>query len=112
MNLKRGEKRLSWIKKLNETYDYCSELVGAIGADQKTPLLPIAHSTQNAQIEMVIDETGEFLRARVLEKNESSTIIPVTEDSVARSSGIAPHPLCDKLQYVAGDYCRYVVSAD
>lgn len=36
------------------------------------------------------------------------TIIPVTEDSEARSSGIAPHPLCDKLDYIAGDYLRYV----
>lgn len=76
---------------------------------EKTPLLPIAHSTQNAQIEIVLNGKGEFISAKILEKNESITIIPVTEASATRSSGIAPHPLCDKLQYVAGDYAQYVV---
>lgn len=82
--------------------------VGVGGTDEKTPLLPIAHSTQNAQIEVVLNGEGNFLRARMLEKDESVTIIPVTEDSATRSSNNAPHPLCDKLQYVAGDYTKYV----
>ena len=99
---------MSWIHKLYETYENCSSVVGVIGTDEKTPLLPIAHSTQNAQIEIVLNGEGNFLRARVLEKDEAVTIIPVTEDSATRSSNNAPHPLCDKLQYVAGDYTKYV----
>lgn len=98
---------MSWIQKLYDTYENCSSEVGGV-VDEKIPLLPIAHSTQNAQIEVVIDGNGNFLRARALDKSESITIIPVTEDSAARSSGIAPHPLCDKLPYVAGDYADYV----
>jgi len=43
-----------------------------------------------------------------LGKEETVTIIPVTEDSATRSNGITPHPLCDKLIYVAGDYISYV----
>lgn len=108
-NLKRGEKRLSWIHKLYDTYENCKSEIGVVGTDGRTPLLPIAHSTQNAQIEVVLNEDGDFIRARVLEKNEVITIIPVTEDSATRSSGISPHPLCDKLQYVAGDYSSYVI---
>jgi CRISPR-associated protein Csd1 len=108
MNLKGRESILSWINKLYETYDYCEGLVGVFGSDEKTPLLPISHSTQNAQIEIVINEEGDFLRARVLEKEESTTIIPVTEDSAARGNGNFPHSLCDKLQYVAGDFEQYV----
>ena len=50
---------------------------------------------------------GNFKSARKVEKAESVTIIPVTEDSGTRSSGIAPHPLCDKLCYIAGDYTTY-----
>jgi len=100
---------LSWIHKLYDTYENCMNEVGVAGTDEKRiTLLPIAHSTQNAQIEVVINGAGDFLRARVLEKDESVTIIPVTEDSATRSSGIAPHPLCDKLQYAAGDYTNYV----
>jgi CRISPR-associated protein Csd1 len=105
--LKRRGIKLSWIHKLYGTYENCKREVGIVGTDDKTPLLPIAHSTQNAQIEIVINGDGNFLRARILEKDEVVTIIPVTEDSATRSSGIAPHPLCDKLQYVAGDYSNY-----
>jgi CRISPR-associated protein Csd1 len=100
---------LSWIQKLYDTYENCSSEVGIVKDLEKTPLLPIAHSTQNAQIEIVLNGQGGFISAKILEKNESITIIPVTEASATRSSGIAPHPLCDKLQYVAGDYAQYVV---
>ncbi|WP_018305950.1 type I-C CRISPR-associated protein Cas8c/Csd1 [Desulfitobacterium hafniense] len=100
---------MGWIDKLYETYENCRTEVGVTGADEETiPLLPIAHSTQNAQIEVVLDGGGNFRSARALDKGETVTIIPVTEDSATRSSGIAPHPLCDKLQYVAGDYKDYV----
>lgn len=99
---------MSWIYKLYETYENCKSEVGVMGTDEKTPLLPIAHSTQNAQLEIVLNGDGDFIRARVLRKDEAVTIIPVTEDSATRGNGITPHPLCDKLQYVAGDYTNYV----
>ncbi|MBU3159495.1 type I-C CRISPR-associated protein Cas8c/Csd1 [Clostridium frigoris] len=100
---------MSWIQKLYDTYENCRIEVGVPGTDEKRiTLLPIAHSTQNAHIEIAINGDGEFLRARILEKNEVVTIIPVNEDSAARGNGNLPHPLCDKLQYVAGDYCNYV----
>lgn len=70
--------------------------------------LSYSHSTFNAQIEVMLDEEGNFLGSKKLDKGpDIVTIIPVTEDSAARSSGIAPHPLCDKLCYVAGDYALY-----
>src|SRR5665647_2666803 len=108
-NLKRRERLLSWIQKLYDTYENCKSEVGVVGTDKRiTPLLPIAHSTQNVQIEIVLNEDGNFIRARVLGKEESVTIIPVNEDSATRGNGILPHPLCDKLQYVAGDYSNFV----
>jgi CRISPR-associated protein Csd1 len=93
---------------LVETYDYCAPLVGKKTDPKKTPLLPLGHSTQNAHIEVVINGNGEFVRARLLDKDEEKTIIPVTEDSCAKGNGNFPHPLCDKLVYVAGDYKTYV----
>ena len=99
--------RLAWLKTLAETYDVYSGLAGVEKNDQAV-LLPISHSTFNAQIEVTIDEEGDFQSARRLEKGKDVvTIIPVTEDSASRSSGIAPHPLCDKLCYIAGDYALY-----
>lgn len=103
---------MSWIYKLYKTYENCKSEIGVVGSDKITPLLPIAHSTQNAQMEIVINGSGEFIRARVLEKDEAVTIIPVTEDSGTRGNNNAPHPLCDKLQYVAGDYTKYVSKKD
>ena len=88
---------LAWLKTLADTYDVYSEQAGEIKNDQPV-LLPISHSTFNAQIEVTIDEGGNFISSNKLDKGSGIvTIIPVTEDSAARSSGIAPHPLCDKL---------------
>ncbi|GAC1381146.1 MAG: hypothetical protein NVS3B3_23590 [Aquirhabdus sp.] len=68
-------------------------------------LMPTSHTLQNAHINIVIDGDGNFLRASVLEKTQ--IVLPATESSASRSSGEAPHPLADKLQYVAQDYLTY-----
>lgn len=103
---------MAWLKTLADTYDTYIHLAG----DEKNAqavLLPISHSTFNAQIEVAIDLNGNFRQADKVKKEKESqgsdvvTIIPVTEDSASRSSGIAPHPLCDKLCYIAGDYTAY-----
>lgn len=94
---------MSWIQKLHETYERCAE------APQfsSNPPLPISHTTQQAHIEIVIDGHGNFRpgRAKVVNREDQTTLIPCTEESGGRA-GKAPknHPLCDKLQYVAGDY--------
>ncbi len=97
---------MGWLSDLCLTYDIYNELAGKDNGEEM--LLPIAHSTQNAQIEVILSEEGELLDALKIEKADAETIIPVTEDSAARSSGIAPHPLCDKLIYIAGDFSEYV----
>ena len=101
---------MGWIEMLSRTYDACSSLVGA-ELDGGLMLLPLSHSTANAQIELTVDMDGNPVRelTSVVEKNGRNevTVIPVTEDSAARSNGNFPHPLCDKLCYVAGDYSEY-----
>ena len=98
---------MAWLKTLAETYDVYADLAGKEENDQPV-LLPVFHSTFNAQIEVTIDGHGNFKDARRLEKGKGVvTIIPVTEDSATRSSGNTPHPLCDKLCYIAGDYTIY-----
>ena len=98
---------MAWLKTLAETYDVYGHLAG-VDKNEQAVLLPVSHSTFNAQIEVALDLDGNFQNSQKLEKgNGAVTIIPVTEDSAARSSGIAPHPLCDKLCYIAGDYTFY-----
>ncbi|MDA8084600.1 MAG: type I-C CRISPR-associated protein Cas8c/Csd1 [Nitrospiraceae bacterium] len=96
---------MSWIQKLYETYNNCESARGKLTLNNEVPLLPICHTTNKAQIEIVIDHQGNFKRARVVAKDDARTIIPCTEKSAGgRTSGEAPHPLADKLQYVAKDY--------
>ena len=98
---------MAWLRTLAETYDIYSAIAGADKNNQAV-LLPISHSTFNAQIEVTIDEDGNFRGAKKLDKGKDVvTIIPVTEDSASRGNGNFPHALCDKLCYIAGDYTFY-----
>ncbi|MCM3713996.1 type I-C CRISPR-associated protein Cas8c/Csd1 [Alkalihalobacillus oceani] len=100
---------MSWLLQLYKTYEENLEQVGKTvikGEDREYTLLPISHTTQNAHIEVTIDEDGDFSSARPLKKQ--STLIPCTEEAASRSgSKVAPYPLHDKLSYVAGDYVKY-----
>jgi len=103
---------MSWMQKLYETYENCQSVIGKVTSEKEVPLLPICHTTNKAQIDIVVDHHGNFKRARVVPKDDARTIIPCTESSGGRTSGEAPHPLCDKLQYVAKDYAEYGGSKD
>lgn len=92
---------MSWMVKLYETYE---SSMGLDLASDKKPM-PISHTLQNAHIKIVIDGDGNFKRASVLEKIQ--IVLPATEKSAGRSSGEAPHPLADKIQYVAKDYASF-----
>ncbi|MBI4690170.1 MAG: type I-C CRISPR-associated protein Cas8c/Csd1 [Nitrospirae bacterium] len=99
---------MSWIQKLYETYNNCESMVGKVTSEKGVPLLPICHTTNKAQIEIILDHQGNFKRARVVSKDDARTIIPCTEKSSSgRTSGDAPHPLSDKMQYIAKDYKDY-----
>lgn len=98
---------MSWIQKLYETYENCQVEIGKVTSDNEVPLLPICHTTQKAQLEIIIDGEGNFIRARVISKEDARTIIPATEESSGRTSGPRAHPLCDKLQYIAKDYKKH-----
>ncbi len=88
------------LQKAVETYDSHKSLVGVVQADHEI-LAPIAHIVTSADIEIVLDENGEFISARNIEQKEKIAI-PATEESAKRSGvELPPHPLCDQLWYVA-----------
>lgn len=66
---------------------------------------PPGHIETQTDIEIRLDQEGNFLSAQYL--TQEYTLHPATEESAGRTSGPAPHPLCDKIQYVAGDYTDY-----
>ena len=69
--------------------------------DGTEPLTPVSHILQNAQLEITLTDEGKFLSAAAVAKENSSTIIPATEESAGRTSRPEPHPLCDQLAYLA-----------
>lgn len=85
-----------------ETYDASAALAG-VYREGHEPLAPISHIIANAHIEISLNKQGEFRGAKLLDKKDGRTIIPVTEKSGGRTSGLVAHPLCDQIKYVAPD---------
>jgi CRISPR-associated protein Csd1 len=97
---------MGWLTELNAVYDQ----VMKNSKDDKP--LPLYHIANNAPLTVTLDGNGNFRSARLLgkgkeEKENWQTCMPCTEKSAARTSGVEAYPLCDKLEYVAGDYAEY-----
>lgn len=92
---------MSWIQRLHETYEACHVL----DDDPKARPWPVSHFVKQAHVEVVLDGDGNFRKARTrkLEWNEAATLIPATEKSAGRTAGVAPHPLCEEVGYMATD---------
>lgn len=90
---------MSWMAKLYQTY----EVGMGLDLPDEIKLMPVSHTVQNTHIKIVIDGEGNFKRAAVLVK--SQVVLPATEKSAGRSGKKPPpHPLADKIRYVAKDY--------
>lgn len=108
---------MNWTNELLELYEKNQEIAGEVKyktikgrkGEEQIPLilLPVFHTTVTAQITVTIDVAGEFLSAETVDKTDNLTIIPVTEKSLSRTMNPEPHPLCDNLKYLAGDYMTY-----
>ena len=94
---------MSCMQKLYWTYE---NILEQCVTDDAEPLTPVGHTIQNAHIIIVIDGQGNFQTARVMPP-KTAILLPATESSENRTSGEAPHPLADKIQYVAKDYVDY-----
>ena len=96
---------MSWMQMLYDTYESCA---GNKQVPDSNELCPVGYSIQNAHVEIIIDNNGKIREANLIsKKDDQKTMIPVTEKSAGRTSGEAPHPLCDSIQYCAKDYPKY-----
>lgn len=89
-------------QKAAETYDNMEALAGK-EIKGKSPLAPICFDSKSAAISITLTESGDFEKA---EKQDKKITIPITKNSVGRSSTSAkehPHPLCDKLMFICPD---------
>jgi len=101
---------MSWIARLYETYEAVSN-----NEQLNESLEPYFHKYEQCHIEIIIDGEGNFLRAQLLINKVTygkqsywkgeETLIPITPKSLTgRTSGPAPYPLIEQVQYVAKDY--------
>lgn len=92
---------MSWLNELHDIY----QRTQARASDRPQP---VAHTNQQAHVEIVLDARGDLLRAELVPKERATTLIPCTEASGGRAgSRPTAHPLCDKLQYVAADFLAH-----
>ncbi|NLK71811.1 MAG: type I-C CRISPR-associated protein Cas8c/Csd1 [Clostridiales bacterium] len=98
---------MNWVSSLCALYDANEYRAGDIELwkGKKLVLIPVGYDTMEAQIEIHIDQNGNFLGARTLEKDEAETLAPYPE---IRTSGVKALPLFDSLAYVAGDLLESV----
>ena len=106
---------MNWVRELLNLYECNSDTVGQeikgrFGED--VILLPPYHTTQKATVTVRLSPNGDFLGAEKIAKDDAITVIPATEESAARTSGVAAHPLCDKLDYLAGNYNDFAPAFD
>ena len=98
---------MSLLTALLDSYDYALEndMVGKPDHFGNI-LLPMYYNSMKSNgkniIELLLSKESDLLEARLLPEGETIQF-PVTEDSVARSSGVAPHPLVDSASYVIQD---------
>ncbi len=100
---------MSWITELAKVYD--NTILWNIKAENKPT--PIFHTTNNASVTVILDGLGNFINAKKVAKDKKSTervtIMPCTESCAARTSGADAYPLCDKLEYVAGNSAKHTL---
>ena len=92
---------MSWMQKLYRTYNEIEKNPN-LSDLEKEKLAPLWHSPQTAHIQITLDGDGNFFGAKVL-TDKPIIMLPVTESSEGRTSGLAPHALADSLQYIAKD---------
>lgn len=93
---------------IEQAYEtYCAmekQYVGVYG-EKGEPLVPISHQIVKADIEITLDEAGNFLNAREAATEDAKIIVPVTEKSAGRTGDtICAHPLCDQIRFLTPQY--------
>ncbi|MCI2170596.1 type I-C CRISPR-associated protein Cas8c/Csd1 [Schleiferilactobacillus perolens] len=95
---------MSVFQELINVYDNNAKDAGVFKSGADFALLPLAHVSVKVPIQVTLTETGNFLSAMALPKEDQLTVIPATSESATRSSNPDPMPLQDKVRYCAGDF--------
>lgn len=94
---------MSLLQALYNSYEYAKDNKMIDKYDSNDIILPLFHDNKKSNGKNIVclklDKNADLVDAYFLNKSENITF-PVTEDSVARSSGASPHPLVDNGSYL------------
>lgn len=99
---------MSILTALYDSYKKCEEsnLVDDHDNPNGVILLPLFHTNLRSNgsniIKIVLNTESELIRAEFVE-DKKMIMFPISEESIIRTSGAAPHPLVDQLSYVSSD---------
>lgn len=71
---------MSWLANLYKTYEKHTRDVGQFEKkknNREYALIPVSHTTQSAHIEVNLDGEGNYLSAKVIDKNEGALLFHV-----------------------------------
>lgn len=95
------------LDELKKVYDHCRNDIANYNSGN--PLSPIFHTIGNVDVTIRIDGKGNFISARYNDKeNELLTIFPSSEESLNRTSNVAPHALVDSCMYLDKNVVEYL----
>ena len=96
---------MSWTDELVRVYDKCIE-----NRDVSNRPVPMYFLQEDVQITISLNSDGTIPQsgfACVVSKGDESTLIPVTEDSAAKTGGDISRPFIEELQFIAKDYPEF-----
>lgn len=94
---------MGWMQRLVQTYDAMQGTNAFEEAEH--PLVPVGFIGKKAAIHVVLTEEGTFAYAVRFEKGKEVQVVPCSPKAEGRAGTKPdPFPLCDELQYVAGDF--------
>lgn len=87
------------LQKAVETYD-SHRAYAAQGREGCAMMAPVGHIITRAELEITLDQDGNYVNAATVDKSEPKIVIPATESSAGRTSAPSAHPLCDQIGYL------------
>lgn len=94
---------MSWLSNLAEVYDLQSQYPSQSLAYRDIKLEPLSHVTKKCDIEITLDSCGNYVSARMLDFNESVTLVPATPEAGFRRNSVVSRGITEELLYLVSD---------
>jgi len=101
---------MGWADSLFDVYKRNAARTAISSDGDNEPLLPLNHTTMLANLQVTLNDRAEVLGIEVIDGRDAGRkiVVPCTDKSETSRQSVSPHPLCDKLMYLAGDLVEHI----